>query len=303
MNLDLLCERYCASNPRIRSAETKRLLILAVRQYSAWLENHAKLGDLSHENLMAFRRWRECNGRAESTIERETCKLLTLWRFAADEGLVTPPKLRVSKARVETPVCFLRGELHSLFRAARHYKHTIGGVPGDVFWCALLGTIWDTAERIGAVRQIARADFALPGGWWPGQAWVTIRRRKGHGKTLVRPLRASTARHLRQFLAATPSEYPFAIVDRTSLYAHLNRVLKSAGLPQDRQHKFHCLRRSHASYLAVAGGDASASLGHADPKIVRERYFDPRVTEKQQPIDLLFAPESWWHRITRAFRP
>lgn len=291
-----LAEKYCAENPQVKSSETIRLLKSSVRQYCAYLERPAEVADLAEKTLTSFIRHRRQAGKAESTIEREAAKMMTLWRFAAMEGMIQPPKIRVEKAQVDTPVCFLRGELRRLFREMKKYDRTIGGVSGDVFLLALLSTIWDTAERIGAMRAIDRIEFDVKAGrwWWPKRGWVTIRYRKRRGKTLVRPLRWSTVCHVRRLLAATDAKHPFAIVDRSTLYGHLDRVLERAGLPVDRKHKFHCVRRSHASYLKRAGGDVQQSLDHSDPQTAALRYLDPRVTQRKHGVDYLFNPLGLW---------
>lgn len=298
MLLSDLCANYCAENPQVKSAETERLLRGAVNQFSLYLQRAAQVYDFKAATFTAFLRYRRQLGRAESTIEREASKLMTLWRFAASNGLIDPPRIRVDKAHVDTPVAFLRSELRSLFREAERYEPMIGGVSGNVFMPALLATIWDTAERIGAVCQIHRVEFdVMQQSWWPRRGWVTIRKRKRSGRTLVRPLRASTAKYLRKLLAATDAPHPFGVVDRTTLYSHMNKLLERAGLPTDRKHKFHCVRRSHASYLTRAGGDAQTSLDHSDPKLMRERYHDPRVTQVKHAIDFLFNPRGIRDRL------
>jgi len=298
-----LAERYCAENPQVKSNETVRLLKNAVRTYSRFLNRPANIEDLTQAQITDFIRTRRQLGRAESTIERESTKLVTLWRWGAEEGLLAHPRIRIEKAQVDAPVCFLRHEVRRLFREVRRYEKTIGGVPGNVFLLALLCTIWDTSERIGAVRKIERADYDVASrSWFPRRGWVTLKKRKRSGRVLVRPLRRSTARHVRELLAVSDAKHPFAIVDRTALYLHLNRILERAGLPIDRKHKFHCLRRSHASYVNRAGGDAPKSLGHADPQMAAERYYDPRVTERWHAIDFLFHPLSAVDRCAEAVR-
>lgn len=292
-----LAERYCAENPQVKSAETIRLLKSSVRQFCAYLKRPAELADLNAKTLVAYTQYRRLAGKAESTIEREAAKLMTLWRWAASEGWAQTPKIRFEKAKVEAPVCFLRWELRRLVKAMKSYDKTIGGVSGDVYLLALLSTIWDTAERIGAVRAVQRSDIDVSSRWWPRRYWITIRHRKRSGKTMVRPLRRSTAKYLRLLLAETGEKQPFALVDRTALYGHLDRVLERAGLPVDRKHKFHCVRRSHASYLKRAGGDVQQSLDHSSPQIAQERYYDPRVTETRHAVDFLFNPFGVWERL------
>lgn len=293
-----LVEKYCAENPQVKSIETVRLLKNSARRFSEYLKRPANVDDFSELTLTGFIRHRRTIGKAESTIEREAAKLMTLWRWAAGEGMIQHPKIRIDKAQVDTPVCFLRHELRRLFREVRKYDRPIGGLPGDVVLLALLSTIWDTAERIGAVRKIDRLDIDVrKRGWWPARGWVTIKNRKRNGKSLVRPLRRSTAKHIRKLLAATDAKLPFALVDRTAIYGHLDRVLERAGLPVDRKHKFHCIRRSHASYLKRGGGDVQESLGHLDPTVAPLRYYDPRVTQRWHAIDFLFNPLGWKDRL------
>lgn len=74
-----------------------------------------------------------------------------------------------------------------------------------------------------------------------------------------------------------------------NLWNHYKRLLHEAGLPFDRYHMFHCLRRSTASYLEVAGGDATEHLGHSSRQITL-KYLDPRIVKKKHASDLLFRP-------------
>lgn len=115
--------------------------------------------------------------------------------------------------------------------------------------------------------------------------------------TQIRRLRRETVRWLRRLLEQHDQAEVFAGLHRTTLYHHLNQILLAAGIPADRRHKFHCMRRSHASWLHRAGGDATASLGHSDPAITRKFYLDRRITDRWQAIDWLFSPLSWWDRV------
>jgi len=50
---------------------------------------------------------------------------------------------------------------------------------------------------------------------------------------------------------------------------------------------FHRLRKASASYVALAGGDATEHLGHASPDITRQHYLDPRITAPKRAVDYL----------------
>lgn len=291
MLLQELCDDYLSTNPAIRSPHTERLILTSAKHFARHLGRTPLVADLTDRELVAYVKHRRSLGRAEATIEREAAKLMSVWRYAAHRQLVAPPLIHLRKAKVDTPVAFLRWEVRKLFRAAARYPSPIAGVPGHLVLVALLAVIWDTAERIGALCEVTRADIDCDG------RWITIRSRKNGGRTLIRPLRRTTARALRELLAANPAKKPFGFVHRGSLYHHLDKVLALAGLPQTRRHKFHCLRRSHASYLHAAGGDARESLDHADEQTTRTRYYDPRVAGPANVLRFLFDPLSWYDRL------
>lgn len=294
MLLTELCEDYISSNPDIQSLETARLLRLSAAHFNNFVGHEASATLLLDKNLAGFIQHRRRLGRAETTVERETAKLFTLARHAANLGLVPEPHFRVKKASVEAPIAFMRHEVRALFRATRRYTRNVGHVPGDIYFTAVLLVCWDTAERIGAILKIRKSDIDLRG------RWVTIRVRKQRGAPITRRIRRDTARAIRRLLEHHDSEELFQVIGEKSLYYHLNQLLKAAGLPTDRRHKFHCLRRSHASWLYRAGGDATTSLDHASEDITRRFYLDPRVIFRRHAADLLFNPVGIWSRLLAA---
>jgi integrase len=81
--------------------------------------------------------------------------------------------------------------------------------------------------------------------------------------------------------------WPF---DVGTLYHRYKGILRNADLPYDRSHKFHCLRRSTASYFEACGHDATKLLGHSSRKVTL-RYLDPRIVGQTNASDVLFRPE------------
>ncbi len=289
MNLDSLLADCIATNPAIRSPETKRLLALSCRHFAHFLQRPALAADLTDKQIVAYMQHRQRLGRSEKTVEREAAKILTLARYAALCGQADVVRLRLVKSPVDVPTALTRPQLWSLWRAARRYQAAIGGIPGNVYSLALLDTLWWTGERLGAVWQLERADIDVR------SRWITFRHRKARGRVQLRRVPRSAARSLGKLLAVSPGERPFAVFGaQTSLYHHLNRLLLQAGIPVDRRHKFHCLRRSHASWLHQRGGNASESLGHSDSRITTEYYLDPKIVVPAQPADSLFSPGGWW---------
>jgi integrase len=74
-----------------------------------------------------------------------------------------------------------------------------------------------------------------------------------------------------------------------TLHRRFRRLLKAAGLPATRKDQFHSIRRTTASYIKAAGGDATWQLGHSGPKVT-EVYYDPRIVQRARQVDLLPRP-------------
>lgn len=307
---------YIELNPAIRSKQTASLLRTSGRHFAKYLGREPLVTDLTDRNLAGYIRHRQGLGRAPSTCEREASKLMSMWRFAASRAWAVPPMIRIEKARPEEPVAFLKGELRRLFRAVKRYDlfmspatrrgkvdEDFPPVAGNVVLFALLSAIWDTAERIGALCEVKREDFQPCYGWFGrvSGGWLTITSRKGGGRTMVRKLRRTTALAMIRLLACNPHAKPFGFVHRGTLYYHLESVLRLAGLPTNRKYKFHCLRKSHASYLKLGGGDSTDSLGHSSEDITRVRYHDKRITRRWHAPDYLFNPSSWLDRLRGLF--
>jgi len=66
------------------------------------------------------------------------------------------------------------------------------------------------------------------------------------------------------------------------------RLLAKAGLPADRKHLFHCLRRTSESYAAAARGISWAAerVGHSE-SVARRRYVSPAIAAGESLCDVL----------------
>ena len=73
-----------------------------------------------------------------------------------------------------------------------------------------------------------------------------------------------------------------------TFYNHYTRLLKDAGLPSTRRDKPQKMRRSFASHLEAAGGNATEALGHSTRKLTERSYIDPSIVTKPPPNRLLF---------------
>lgn len=296
MTVDELLIEYIAVNPAIRSNRTQQLLAVVVRNFCAYLGRAAIVADFTDRNITGYMRHRREIGRSETTLQFEAIKLMALWRFAASQQLIAGPTIRIRRQPPETPKALLQSQIRDLFAAAVRATGIVGDVPRSVLFPALLGVIWESAERITAVHSLKRGDIDLV------RREVTFRNRKGSGRTLRKPITRATASAVGELLAATTSEQPFAPVGVTTLYHHLDRIFRDAGVPIEKRQKFHALRKSHASHLEAAGGNARASLDHSSDTVTIRHYIDPAVANSRRAVDLLFSPYSFWQRAFYWFR-
>jgi len=123
--------------------------------------------------------------------------------------------------------------------------------------------------------------------------WVVFvaSERKGGVREHTARISQPTVRALKRLQGYTGSSPgPFLFADRSTMYYHYERLLTKAGLPADAKSKFQRIRRSHATHLHLAGGDATASLGHSSDSITRRHYLDSRLLLTASAEKLLFRP-------------
>jgi integrase len=97
---------------------------------------------------------------------------------------------------------------------------------------------------------------------------------------------------LRELIESCGVDHPFELLTKDALYKRFRRIRLLAGLPG--WATFHTLRRSHASHLVAAGGNARQSLGHSTDAVTIRSYLDETICRsKKAPSDLLFNPLSW----------
>lgn len=279
---------YVHLSARITSRKTHERYQAALNAYAAFLIRPPTAADLTPENMAAFIRHRRQLGRSPNTIRGECAKILALWRWLSRHKLADWPEVELPRGLHQMPLAWSREQLDRLWECAYTYQNCIKQIPGDLVMPCLLSVIWDSAERIGAVHPLRWERIE-----WESR-WVTFvaTERKGGIREHVARLSPATMRSLRRLQAAhlTPAGGPFLFCDRATLYYHLEKLLLAAGLPTDAKSKFHRLRRSHATHLHLAGGDATASLGHWSDSETRRSYLDVRLLGHKTAEKLLFRP-------------
>jgi integrase len=286
--LDTLLRRYLAEHLIDSRPGTRAKHESSIRWLERILGRPAKVADLNDANLGRMMHELANRRRSKATINGYRGKLLALWSWACRQGWIKKwPTVRKLVEPKKNPVAWSPAELRQLWQSLEKLPGTIAGVPAPLWWQAYHLVAWDTGERHSArmaLRWESFSDLAAGRGLFPAET------RKGAVADLAFQLHPATAELLGQIRSlGADRPHPW---DRSPLYfyARYAEVLRAAGLPADRAHQSHCLRRSFATHLAargVARADVSAHLGQTDMAVVR-RYIDVTQVAGVHPCDVLF---------------
>lgn len=271
---------------RSRSDNTRRLYLTTIRTFSRYLTRPATLADLTDLTVNRFLDHYRHIPRSPFSVNKERSNLLAMWRFACRKGfLQTWPDVALEVEPERVPQAWTADQIAKLLAACERIPGTIAGVAASAWWSALHLVCWDTGERIGAVRDLEWAHADLAGGY----ILVPAELRKGKRHDRLYKLAPDTVATLQAMqLPARQAIFPWPYC-RTYLWNRYTKLLSDAGLPANRQCKFHRMRRSVASHFEAAGGNATELLGHSS-RSVTLAYLDPRIVPRQHAVDLLFRP-------------
>lgn len=273
MTLEELFALYRLKKLRFKSENTIRLYGHTLRSYARTLGRTPTIADLDSELIEMHMDGVVKRGRSPATANKDRGQLLALWRFAAEKRLVEQwPQIQAMTEPEIVPLGWLPEELQRLMAACANAKGDIAGIPSSVWWASLVAVLLDTGERIGAVTPLQKEHFQ--NGWILCPATF----RKGRKRDRLYRLQPATVKLLKQMVKASPSTNDLFPWDRskTYIYKRFSEILIKADLPTDKRSKFHRIRRTVASAVTAAGGDATAALDHASPKTTK-KYLDPRI--------------------------
>lgn len=271
-----------------KSPRTTILYRLVLARFGEYVGSPPTLDHLNDDALCGYLQYRIQQGRAQHTVDKERAKLVALANFAARKKHIgTFPDVPALNPAKITPRCWGREELEKLLAACASEGGLIGACPASLWWTALHYLFLYTGERTEAALSIR---------WeWIVGNWLTIpaQFRKGGKKAasyMLPPIVADSIEKLRPFTGETGSVFaiPWARGHLSgTFYRRYTALLKRAGLPVGRRWKPQCLRRTFATYLEAAGGDATDALGHSTRRVTKESYLDPTITSKEQPAAMV----------------
>lgn len=285
---------------RLLTASPKTIAVYQVtlRFFDEFCGRPATVKDMSDERIAKFAAWR-LETVSRGTVKRDMDCLLALARFAFAAGLIkTPILIRPIHAPVPTPIALTREQIDAVWQAMKTETRNVLvspnprlEVPGHIWWEPLFLLAWDTAERITPVFTLLERDINLD------RLWVRFpaENRKGSGSDNVKPIHPDTAQAIERLLTHYHKRQTNSRVFRWSsndatLWPRLGAIMDRAGLPDAREFKFHCIRKSSVSHFAAAGGDGTAHAGHSSNAVTRKHYYDPTIVCGDNPTSFLFRP-------------
>lgn len=256
---------------RAISPRTLRLYEFTLDAFGLFLGHEPTTADLEEIVVAQFLAHRT-RTRAAATAAKDRACLHALWEFLARRNAVsTWPTIPTVNVPERVPEAWLTEEFARLLAAARAERTTIAGIPGGLYWRALLLLAYDTGERITALTSVRWADVRS------GFVLFRAETRKGRRRDIVREVGEETQAALEAIRGDRDLVFPWPYC-HTYLWTRLSIILRRAKLPAGRRDKFHKIRRTTASYYEAAGHSAQRLLDHASPATTR-KYLDPRVVQ------------------------
>lgn len=264
-------EHYVPSRLGIRP-ESVRQMEISVRLLDRWAGRQVNVSELSDQLIRSFLS-DYLKTASAATVNAKRRQLLALWRAAADDGLVDRRPGRIARApeNLAEPEAWTLDQVTAILRVAKDLPGRVGDLPAREWWPSLLLVVYDTGERIGAVRQTLTRDVLLD---WPGVLFRT-RKQHTHRWQPISDQAADACRSIwsddRRLMWPWPKS-------REWLEHSFRRILTTAGVPhgRDRGGLFHKLRRTSGSLVEASGGDGARHLGNT--RAVFERHYrDPRI--------------------------
>lgn len=269
-----VCENlYFPRKITVRSDKTKYQYRSAIRDFARAIGREPTTADLDDDAVTLWMVRMLNSGLAVDTVRERAGRILTLWNWLARRGVVkTFPTVSKPPPPEPNPIAMQEDDLRRLFASAGKERGRIAGVPAGLWWVSFFGFVWCTSERRSAA-------LAMRPQWIDFErrlALIPASVRKGGRKHACYPLWPELMPLLRDVIAATPPRefvWPWPY-DEATYFNRFGRIAADAGWPDDRKHKTHALRVSHATHRKLAGGDPTKQLMHGDPGTTDRHYLD-----------------------------
>jgi hypothetical protein len=291
LSLVKLLELYCAAYPD-SSAETKEQYVTAVNLAEHWLGKPPTLADIFElERMESFVSWLvhtpwRGKPRSKRTVHGRRETILMLWDFAFRRGKWALPKpdkrdLALLEIDEEDPVAWSVAEMELILATARQ-TNTRKWWTAD-HWATMLDCYWRSAERVKAMTLCRLTDLS------DDRLHIRAEYTKD-GKAGMLRVGPALAYELRGLARpeASPLIWDFPGDLKTMRNRYKADILIPAGLPHDRKHLFHCIRRTSVTEVANLADEETAQrhARHTTLQMTR-KYISKAKSRKKATSDLL----------------
>jgi integrase len=245
-----------------------------LRKLVGWRGGPVYVDELDRELVLGFLRSLIDKGQARGTVNSKRAHLMALWRYAKDENFTheEPGKVQRMKAAKQSPQAWESSEVDRLVATCEGIAGEMrNGVSRRMFFACLVYVCWFTGLRIKSVLALKWDWLREDGGL--DVPFEAIKERSDRSEKLPLWLIADLKK-IRIDERLLPWDY-----SRSSLWKQWKaRVVKPAGVPAPvRKGGFHRFRKTFISYVERAQPGLAAAWMHADAKVTREHYIDPKI--------------------------
>jgi len=267
------------------SEECRRQYRMTFKRWQEQMGQEPTLAHLDSLPVQLYVAHRKTQVKA-ATARKDRNQIAALWAYCAKRRYVEQfPTIPPVKAPGRIPRGYTVQDVSALLREAMRrkppYKPT--PIPPHIFMPTLIRNCWESAERIGSHMALRWRDVDTL------QRVVVFQaeNRKGATRDILRPISEEQCGWLNQMRRGDDElVWPWT-GHRSTLWHHFGMICRCAGVTN---RGFHGLRKSAASYVALAGGAAAASqlLDHSNPSTTHRHYLDETINKpKQTAVDLL----------------
>jgi integrase len=237
-------------------------------KYAAQLTNlAAKIPDFSRQAVNLYLRDQSASLSPTSRANHRRV-ILTLWRYAWEEGLIDDPPRGVTKVQVPSQAvrAWTMAECQQLVKAAGQFfsRRLRNGANLGVFLKCWVMLAYETGARYGDIFSWTAANFH-------GSAvgWVTSKT----NTPCTRVLSQETMRLVREMLTESPDGTVLRwVCCRRQSFKYMRLLLNSCGLKSG---SGKWLRRSAATHVEMTQpGKAQWFLAHRTPGLAARHYLD-----------------------------
>lgn len=279
---DVYENEYAVS--RAHSEQCKRQYRLTLSRWTELLGHEPTLADLDDLIVQRYLAHRREQVKA-ATARKDRNQIAAVWGYCAKRRYVEQfPTLQQIRAPGRIPRGYTVSDVSALLREAMKPQppiRAIGGLKPHLWFPPLIRCCWETVERIAPHLALQWQDVDLDA------RYVVFRAegRKGATRDIMRPISADLAAWMQRIRREEGERvWPWTL-DKSCLWHHFGKLCDRAKITN---RGFHGLRKSAASYIAAAGGDATQLLDHSNPKITSDHYIDRTIARpRQTAIDLL----------------